>query len=143
MADNHTPDVRSYNMSRIRSENTKPEEQVRKWLFSKGFRYRKNVRKLPGCPDIVLPKYKTIIFVNGCFWHMHNCERFRWPASNKEYWENKLLSNANRDHANQKALISQGWNVIVVWECELKKQAFDDSMRHLEYEIINGRCEDE
>lgn len=74
---------------------------------------------------------------------MHNCERFRWPASNKEYWENKLLSNANRDHANQKALISQGWNVIVVWECELKKQAFDDSMRHLEYEIINGRCEDE
>lgn len=143
MADNHTPEIRSYNMSRIRSKDTKPEEQVRKWLFSKGFRYRKNVRKYPGCPDIVMPKYKTIIFVNGCFWHMHKCERFKWPVSNKEYWENKLLNNANRDHVNQQLLTNQGWNVIVVWECELKNQGFDDTMHRLEYEIINGRCEDE
>ena len=86
MADNHSKEVRSMNMSHIRSKNTKPEEKVRKYLFSKGFRYRKNVRTLPGCPDIVLPKYKTVIFVNGCFWHKHDCPRFVWPTSNEEYW---------------------------------------------------------
>ena len=86
MADNHSKEVRSMNMSRIRSTNSKPEEIVRKYLFSKGFRYRKNVNKLPGCPDIVLPKYKTVIFVNGCFWHKHDCPRFVWPSSNQDYW---------------------------------------------------------
>ena len=82
MADNHSQEVRSMNMSHIRSKDNKPEEMVRKFLFSQGFRYRKNVRSLPGCPDIVLPKYRTVIFVNGCFWHKHDCPRFVWPSSN-------------------------------------------------------------
>lgn len=89
MADNHSKEVRSMNMSHIRSKNSKPEELVRKYLFSRGLRYRKNVKKLPGCPDIVLAKYKTIVFVNGCFWHHHDCGRFVWPASNEEYWRKK------------------------------------------------------
>ena len=90
MADNHTKEIRSMNMSHIKSTNTKPEEKVRKYLFSKGLRYRKNVRTMPGKPDIVLKKYKTVVFVNGCFWHKHDCGRFVMPASNKEYWEKKL-----------------------------------------------------
>lgn len=120
MSDNHSPEVRSYNMSRIRSTGTKPEEQVRKYLFSKGFRYRKNSRSLPGTPDIVLPKYKTVIFVHGCFWHKHNCDRFKWPASNEDYWRSKLTKNAERDDSNKQKLQEQGWKVLVVWECELR-----------------------
>ena len=104
MADNHSKEVRSMNMSHIRSTNSKPEEIVRKYLFSKGFRYRKNVRSLPGVPDIVLKKYKTVIFVNGCFWHMHNCPRFVWPSSNQEYWRPKILGNVERDKRNISAL---------------------------------------
>ena len=113
------------NMSRIRSTNTKPEETVRKYLFSKGFRYRKNVKSLPGCPDIVLPKYKTVVFVNGCFWHKHDCPRFVWPLTNKEYWEHKILRNVERDKTNNELLSQQGWNVIVIWECEIKKKPED------------------
>lgn len=128
MADNHTQEQRSLNMSHIRSTNTKPEEKVRKYLFSKGFRYRKNVRKLPGCPDVVLPKYKTVIFINGCFWHMHNCKRFAWPLSNKEYWIPKIQRNVERDQKNTALLQKQGWKVIVVWECELKKSIFQSTM---------------
>lgn len=90
MTDNHTKEIRSRNMSHIRSENTKPEEKVRKYLFSKGFRYRKNDKRYPGKPDIVLPKYNTIIFINGCFWHKHNCAWFVWPSSNKDYWTAKI-----------------------------------------------------
>ena len=84
MADKHTKEVRSMNMSHIGSKNTKPEQKVRKYLFSCGLRYRKNVKDLPGSPDIVFPKYRTIVFVNGCFWHHHNCERFAWPSTNKK-----------------------------------------------------------
>lgn len=123
LSDNHSKDVRSMNMSHIRSTNTKPEEKVRKYLFSKGFRYRKNVRALPGCPDVVLPKYRTVIFVNGCFWHKHNCPRFVWPTTNREYWEPKILRNAERDRKNAELLRQQGWKVITVWECELKKNS--------------------
>lgn len=119
------------NMARIRSINTKPEEIVRKFLFSKGFRYRKNVKKLPGCPDIVLPKYKTVIFVNGCFWHKHDCKRFVWPSSNTDYWKTKINRNVQRDSINTDLLLSLGWKVIVVWECELKKGCFDRSMDRL------------
>jgi DNA mismatch endonuclease (patch repair protein) len=120
--DNHSKDIRSYNMSRIRSKDTKPEEVVRKYLFSKGFRYKKNDIRLPGCPDIVLPKYKTVIFVNGCFWHMHEgCSRFKWPKSNVEYWEKKLKRNKERDLNNYLLLKSLGWKVIVIWECSIKK----------------------
>lgn len=135
MADNHTQKQRSYNMSRIRSTNTAPEERVRKFLFSKGFRYRKNVKSLPGCPDIVLPKYKTVIFVNGCFWHMHNCKRFTWPSSNKEYWESKILRNVERDIRNIDLLRERGWRVLVVWECELKNKACREKLELLCYEI--------
>lgn len=135
MADNHTPEVRSYNMSRIRSKGTKPEELVRKYLFSRGFRYRKNVKKLPGCPDIVLPKYKTVIFIHGCFWHMHDCERFRWPTSNTDYWYSKLRRNVERDRINQEKLRDDGWNVIVVWECDIKKR-FEEKMAAMINQII-------
>ena len=135
MADNHSKEVRSKNMSHIRSTNSKPEEIVRKYLFSKGFRYRKNVRTLPGCPDIVLPKYHTVIFVNGCFWHKQDCGRFVWPASNEEYWKKKILRNVERDEVNTKALKELGWNVLVVWECELKKATIDERLEKLAYEI--------
>ena len=137
MADNHSPEARSYNMSRIRSKDTAPEEKVRKWLFSKGFRYRKHVKSLCGCPDIVLPKYKTVVFVHGCFWHVHDCGRFRMPTSNQEYWKPKLIGNVERDKANQTKLRQDGWAVIVVWECELKKDRFETTMKRLESSI---RC---
>ena len=96
--DNHTKEVRSYNMSRIKSINSKPEELVRKYLFSQGLRYRKNVKRLPGKPDIVLSKYKTIVFVNGCFWHGHKeCKYSHLPSTNLEYWEKKIADNLERD----------------------------------------------
>lgn len=146
MADNHTAESRSRNMSHIRSTNTKPEEMVRKYLFSKGFRYRKNDRRLPGCPDIVLPKYNTIIFVNGCFWHKHDCPRFVWPSTNVEYWVPKITANVERDNRNYRTLKSMGWNVIVVWECELKKKDFENTMQslieklyHIKGEEKNGK----
>lgn len=142
MADNHTKDVRSKNMSHIRSTNTKPEENVRKYLFSKGFRYRKNVKGLPGCPDIVLAKYKTVIFVNGCFWHKHDCPRFVWPSSNEEYWIPKIKRNVERDKANQAELKAAGWNVIIVWECELKKKIFNETMSLVVAEIKNNSSAD-
>lgn len=141
MADNHTPEERRRNMSHIRSKNTKPEETLRKALFSMGFRYRKNVNKLPGCPDIVLPKYKTIIFVNGCFWHMHDCGRFRWPDTNKEYWQNKILRNVERDRINVSLLEDAGWKVITVWECELKKSTLGLTVGSVVDQIIEKEKE--
>jgi len=136
VADNHSKEVRSMNMSHIRSKNSKPEEKVRKGLFAKGFRYRKNVKKLPGCPDIVLAKYKTVIFVNGCFWHMHDCGRFVWPASNQDYWRPKILRNVERDRNNIALLKEMGWKVIVVWECELKKSNLSTRLDILEKDIM-------
>lgn len=131
MADNHSKEVRSKNMSHIRSTNSKPEEIVRKYLFCKGFRYRKNVRTLPGCPDIVLPKYNTVIFVNGCFWHKHDCGRFVWPASNIEYWIPKINRNIERDAENYKKLTRMGWKVLIIWECELKKKVREERLERL------------
>ncbi len=136
MADNHSKEVRSKNMSHIRSTNSKPEETVRKYLFSKGLRYRKNVRKLPGCPDIVLPKYKTVVFVNGCFWHKHDCGRFVWPSSNEEYWHQKINRNIERDTDNQYLLTEQGWRVLIIWECQLKKKVAEENLLRLYNEII-------
>lgn len=135
MADTKTPAERSENMSRIRSTNTKPEEIVRKYLFSHGFRYRKNDKRYPGKPDIVLPKYHTIIFVNGCFWHMHGCSRSRLPRSNQEYWKPKIERNIQRDAENQQKLEADGWKVIVVWECELKKRTAEKRLSRLCDEI--------
>ena len=137
MADNHTKEVRSMNMSHIRSKNTKPEEKVRKYLFSRGLRYRKNVRKLPGCPDIVLVKYKAVVFVNGCFWHHHNCGRFVWPSSNEEYWHKKIDRNVERDKENKKLLTEMGWRVFTIWECQLKKNSAEESLEKLYREITD------
>lgn len=136
MADTHTKEVRSKNMSHIRSTNSKPEETVRKYLFSKGLRYRKNVRKLPGCPDIVLAKYKTVIFVNGCFWHKHDCGRFVWPSSNVEYWHKKINRNIERDSKNYQTLADQGWKVLIIWECQLKKRVAEDNLLQLYNNIV-------
>lgn len=136
MADTHSKEVRSKNMSHIKSTNSKPEVTVRKFLFSKGLRYRKNVRSLPGCPDIVLPKYKTIVFVNGCFWHKHDCGRFVWPVNNKEYWYNKISNNVKRDKENYKLLKEQGWRVLIIWECQLKRKNAAENLLQLYNSII-------
>lgn len=135
MSDHLTAEKRSWNMSHIRSKDSKPETLVRKYLFSKGFRYRKNVKKLPGCPDIVMPKYQTVIFVNGCFWHKHDCPRFVWPSSNIEYWRPKILGNVERDKKNYLELQSLGWNVLIIWECELKEKTIDDTMCRIENQL--------
>ena len=137
MADVHTPEQRSYNMSRIRCKNTKPEELVRKFLFSQGFRYRKNDARLPGKPDIVLPKYKTVIFVNGCFWHGHEgCRYFVWPKNNAEFWKEKSTGNIQRDKHNHQLLANQGWRVIEIWECQLKRSVVDNTLQNLVLQII-------
>lgn len=134
--DVHDSKTRSYNMSRIKGKNTKPEETVRKYLFSQGFRYRKNDKRLPGKPDIVLPKYKTVIFVNGCFWHKHEgCKYFAWPQNNAEFWKEKIESNVVRDKKQYEELQDAGWRVIIVWECELKKKRKSDTLERLVDEI--------
>ena len=139
MSDNHSKEIRSMNMSHIRSTNTRPEEIVRKYLFSKGLRYRKNVRSLPGKPDIVLKKYNTIIFVNGCFWHKHNCGRFVMPSSNTEYWSKKINGNVERDKTNAEQLAELGWRIITVWECQLKKKNREEILSRLYETIINDK----
>ena len=134
--DVHDKKTRSYNMLQIKGKNTKPEEVVRKYLFAQGFRYRKNDKKLPGTPDIVLPKYKTVIFVNGCFWHGHKgCKYFVWPKSNPDFWKKKIETNISRDLQKIKLLQSQGWRVITIWECELKPTNRDARYKKLIEEI--------
>lgn len=137
--DVHDRATRSYNMSRIKGKNTKPEDVVAKYLFAHGFRYRRNVKSLPGTPDIVLKKYKTAIFVNGCFWHAHEgCKYFVLPEENREFWEEKLLRNRERDAEKQKQLQELGWNVIVIWECELKSSK-DKRLMALTKEITGDK----
>ncbi|MBQ7974845.1 MAG: DNA mismatch endonuclease Vsr [Clostridia bacterium] len=137
--DNHTKEVRSYNMSRIKSIISKPEELVRKYLFSQGLRYRKNVKTLPGKPDIVLSKYKTIVFVNGCFWHGHKgCRYFVMPKSNTEYWNKKIDNNIKRDELVYQQLSELGWNILIVWECELKKDKRENTLEYLYYNILRN-----
>ena len=117
---------RSRNMSAIKSKNTKPEIAVRKLLHSMGYRFRLHRKDLPGSPDIVLPKYKTVIFVHGCFWHRHkNCKYASTPKTRQEFWEAKFRENINRDKLNQENLSSKGWKIIIVWECEIKDKDFD------------------
>ena len=141
--DIHDKKTRSYNMSRIRGKNTKPEITVRKYLFSKGFRYRKNDRKLPGSPDIVLPKYKTVIFVNGCFWHGHKgCRYFVVPKTNTEFWVNKINTNIERDENKYKTLKDMGWTVIVIWECQLKPEKITETLNSLEI-LLKKRKEEQ
>ena len=122
MTDVHTKATRSYNMSRIRGKDTKPEMVVRRFLFANGYRYRLHDPKLPGKPDIVLPKYKTVIFINGCFWHGHKgCSYFVLPKTRTEWWLQKIKGTMARDKAAEVALNVLGWRVIVIWECQLKK----------------------
>ena len=133
--DVHSKEVRSYNMSRIKGKDTKPEETVRKYLFSQGFRYRKNDNRLPGTSDKVLPKYKTVIFVNGCFWHGHEgCKYFVWPKNNAEFWHKKIRDNILRDQRKVQALDLLGWKVIVVWECKIKSDK-ENTLKNLIKEI--------
>lgn len=132
MADVHDKATRSYNMSRIRGKDTKPELLVRKFLFAKGFRYRLHDKKLPGKPDIILPKYKTVIFVHGCFWHGHEgCKYSALPKTRTEWWLEKIEGNKKRDKANIENLKNLGWNVLIVYGCELKKEMTETTLENL------------
>ena len=131
--------TRSYTMSRIRGKDTSIEKTVRSYLFARGFRFRKNDKRYPGRPDIVLPKYRTIVFVNGCFWHMHEgCESFHMPKSNVEFWTAKLTRNRDRDSRQHEQLRQMGWHVIDVWECELRGDAREARLERLVGQIAEG-----
>lgn len=132
MADVHDIKTRSFNMSQIKGSNTKPEMLVRKFLFANGFRYRVNDKKLPGKPDIVLPKYKTAIFVNGCFWHGHkNCKYFVVPKTKTDWWLDKIKSNSQRDRENFLRLRREHWKVITIFECKLKAKVREKTLKKL------------
>jgi DNA mismatch endonuclease, patch repair protein len=136
MADVHTPEVRSYNMSMIRGKNTKPEIVVRKFLHSKGFRFRLHKKNLPGKPDIVLPKYKAVIFIHGCFWHGHkNCKYFVVPKTRTRWWINKIKGNKETDKRNDRRLVKVGWKIITLWECQLKPQNVNRTLSGLPLKI--------
>lgn len=134
------PPQRSYNMSRIRSRNTMPERVVRQELWHRGYRYRLNDKRLPGKPDLVLPKYRSVIFINGCFWHGHRgCPKYVQPKANAEFWREKIARNIARDEINAQRLDTLSWTVITVWKCELTKKnreshafALEQSRRHKE-----------
>ncbi len=132
MADVHTIEQRSYNMQQIRSTNTKPEMLVRRFLHANGFRYKLHDKTLPGKPDIVLPKYKTIIFIHGCFWHGHErCKYFVVPKTRTDWWTNKINTNKTNDTKAVKALRKAGWKIITVWECKLKPAKLEDTLNAL------------
>lgn len=131
-------------MSRIRSESTKPEIKLRKALWSLGYRYRINDKRLPGSPDVVLPKYHTVVFVHGCFWHGHkDCPRYVVPKTNIEFWVNKVSRNQKRDEEKWRQLEAKGWSVIIVWECELEKKRFDSTISRVEKEIVENGVENQ
>ena len=120
MADIVDSSTRSSMMAKVKGKDTKPEIEIRKRLFSLGYRYRLYDIKLPGKPDLVLPKYNAIIFINGCFWHVHDCKLFKWPSSNKRFWKKKLTRNREKDLENNEALKELGWRILVVWECSFR-----------------------
>lgn len=135
MNDKLTPEKRSWNMSRIKGKDTKIEVEVRKYLFSKGYRFRKNDKRYPGKPDIVLPKYHVAIFVHGCFWHRHEgCKDATTPKTRTEFWLEKFDKNVKNDQIKQEKLRELGWKVIVIWECELKR-SFQETMDKVEKEL--------
>lgn len=141
--DKLTKEQRHRNMAAIHGKDTKPEMLVRKFLFSRGFRYRLNHPRLPGHPDLVLRKYRTVIFVNGCFWHGHdNCKYFRLPRTNVEFWKNKIERNKKRDHEEQLRLAAMGWHCITVWECQLKPQLREETLESLAYTLNRIFLED-
>ena len=132
MSDILTPTQRHKCMSRIRSKATKPEMAVRRWLWAHGYRYRLNVKSVPGKPDIVMRRYRTAIFVNGCFWHGHEgCGKFVMPKSNTAFWEAKIARNRERDRQNYDILLQNGWQVIVLWECQLSKDKIENTMQQV------------
>ena len=130
--DNLTAEQRHYNMSRIKAKDTKPEVLVRSYLFRRGLRFRKNDKLLPGHPDVVLPKYKTVIFINGCFWHGHeNCRYAVIPKTNTEFWTEKINANRIRDELEKQKLQDAGWKVIIIWECMLKRTSQENTLESL------------
>lgn len=143
MSDKLTPEKRSWNMSRIKGKDTKIEVEVRKYLFSKGYRFRKNDKRYPGKPDIVLPKYHVAIFVHGCFWHRHEgCKDATTPKTRTEFWLEKFDKNVKNDQIKQEKLRKLGWKVIVIWECEIKKdliKTMEWLEQEIEYQDIEGR----
>ena len=141
MSDVLTTEQRHRNMAAIHSTSTKPEVRMRHELWRKGFRYRKNDKRLPGSPDIVLPKYRTVIFVHGCFWHGHkDCKKYTVPKTNTDFWVEKVERNQQRDQDVWRQLEAKDWSVIIVWECELDKKRFDETIDRVEKEITkNGR----
>ena len=139
MADVMTPEQRSRCMAAIKGKDTKPEMIVRKYLFSRGLRYRVNNHKLPGSPDIVLKKYKTVVFIDGCFWHGHEgCKYYRLPKTNVDFWRHKIAMNIARDYANGVDLRLAGWKVIRVWECDIKTKAKRGEILERLYQEIVG-----
>lgn len=135
-----TPEQRHDCMASIHSEDTRPEQAVRRELWHRGYRFRKCVRTLPGTPDIVLPKYRTCIFVNGCFWHGHKgCSKFVMPKTRTEFWVNKIARNQERDLVNIQRLESIGWSAITVWECELGKSGIENTMEKIESMLEENR----
>ena len=140
MPDRMTPEQRHDCMASIHSEDTRPEQAVRRELWHRGYRFRKCVRTLPGTPDIVLPKYRTCIFVNGCFWHGHKgCSKFVMPKTRTEFWVNKIARNQERDLVNIQRLESIGWSAITVWECELGKSGIENTMEKIESMLEENR----
>lgn len=138
MADVHSKETRSYNMSKIKGKDTKPEMLIRKFLFANGFRYRLHDKKLPGKPDIVLPKYKTVVFVHGCFWHGHErCKYFVVPKTRTEWWLNKINHNIENDKKSNITLQNEGWKVLTIWECDLKSNKKEQTLSEL-IKIIKG-----
>ncbi len=139
MADIFTKQKRSEIMSQIRGKDTGPERIVRKELFSRGFRYRLHVKDLPGKPDIVLPKYGTVIVVDGCFWHGHrNCKVFRLPKTRRVFWKSKIENNRIRDEKNRRLLTKLGWRVVRVWECQLSARRLNSTIDRICLKILNG-----
>lgn len=137
--DVHTPKQRSFNMSRIKGKNTKPEEAIRKLLWANGFRYRKNYSKLPGKPDIVFLSQKKAIFINGCFWHKHNCRYFKWPKTRDEFWRKKIGDTVLRDERNYSELQKLGWNILVIWECEIKNLQKEKLLKKIHEFMFNDK----
>ena len=141
--DKLTKEQRHRCMSAIKGKNTKPELLVRKYLFSRGFRYRLNYPRLPGHPDLVLRKYRTVIFVNGCFWHGHQgCKYYTLPKTNIEFWKNKIERNRNRDLAERQKIVSMGWHCITIWECQLKPKVRQQTLEALVYTLSHIFLED-
>jgi DNA mismatch endonuclease (patch repair protein) len=151
MTDVLTPEQRRLNMSRIRGRDTKPELLLRRGLHSRGLRFRLNRRDLPGCPDLVFPRFRAAVFVHGCFWHMHDCPMFKWPATRVDFWRKKIEGNKKRDCEVEASLAMENWRVLVVWECAIRgplrrpvEDILDETIKWFEGSslvgVIQGTC---